>query len=84
MRMVGCLEMRNGWRFRVKHIKGLANTLADGISRRKHEEINANLCHYRPDLCWQEQQLGQGALDLTSDVLSSSSSDDQLQIRLLL
>lgn len=82
MRMLGCLEMRNGWRFRAKHIKGLANTLADGISRWKHDEITANLRSYRPDICWQEQQLGPEALDITSDVLASSSSDDQLRNRL--
>lgn len=33
MRMLGVSEMRNGWRFRAKHIKGMANTLADGLSR---------------------------------------------------
>lgn len=82
MRMMGVLEMRNGWRFRAKHIKGLANTLADGISRWKHEEIGANLRSYRPDICWQEQHLGQEALDLTSEVLGASSSDDQLRNRL--
>lgn len=66
MRMMGCLEMRNEWRFRAKHIKGLANTLADGISRWKHEEITAKLRSFRPDICWQEQKLGQEAVDLTS------------------
>lgn len=82
MRMMGCLEMRNGWRFRAKHINGLANTLADGISRWQHEKIAANLRSYRPDICWQEQHLGREALDLTSEVLDASSSDDQLRNRL--
>lgn len=36
----------------------------------------------RRDICWQAQQLGQEALDLTSDVLASSSSGDQLRNRL--
>jgi len=80
MRMLGCLEMRNGWRFRAKHIQGLANTLADGISRWKHEEVAANLRSYRPDIRWQEQHLGPEALDLTFDVLASTSSDDQLHL----
>ena len=70
MRMLGCLEMRNEWRFRAKHIKGVANTLADGISRWKHDEIALNLNSYRPDIRWQEQHLGQEALDLTSAVLA--------------
>lgn len=33
-------------------------------------------------LCWQEQRLRQEALNLTSDVFGSSSSDDQLRTRL--
>ena len=51
MRMLGCLEMRDEWRFRAKHIKCVANTLADGISRCKHDEIALNLHSYRPDTC---------------------------------
>ena len=82
MRMLECLEMRNEWRTRAKHIKGVAHTLADGISRWKHDEIALNLHSYRPDTCWQEQHLGQEALDLTSAVLASSSSEDQLRNRL--
>lgn len=82
MRMLGCLEMRNGWRFRAKHIKGVANTLADGISRWPHDEIETNLRSYRPDIRWQERPLGPEAWGLTSDVLASSSSDDQLRSRL--
>jgi len=82
MRMMGVLEMRNGWRFRAKHIKGLANTLADGISRWNHNDIAANLRSHRPDIRWQEQHLGQEALEITSEVLDASSSDDQLRDRL--
>ena len=82
MRMLGCLEMRNGWQFRAKHIKGLANTLADGISRWKHDEIAQKLHSYRPDIRWQEQRLGQEARNLTSDILASSSSEDRLRDRL--
>ena len=54
MRMLGCLEMRNEWRFRAKHIKGVA----DGISKWKHDEITLNLDSYQPDTRWQEQHLG--------------------------
>lgn len=46
MRMMGCLEMRNGWLFRANHPKGLANTLVDGISRWKYDEITAYLRSY--------------------------------------
>ena len=82
MRMLGVLEMRSRWRFRAKHIKGIANTLADGISRWKPDEISSNLRAFRPDVCWQEQHLGQEALDIACAVLDSSSSDDQLRRRL--
>ena len=46
------------------------------------DDIAANLRSYRPDICWQEQHLGQGTLDLTSEVLDASSLDDQLCNRL--
>ena len=82
MRMLGVLEMRNEWRFRAKHIKGIENTLADGISRWKHDEIGSNLRAFRPDVCWQEQHLGQEAVDIAFAVLDSSSSDGQLRRRL--
>lgn len=52
--------MQSGWRFRAKHLKGVASTLAGGWnSRWKHGEIAANLLSYRPVICWQEQDLGQ-------------------------
>lgn len=82
MRMLVVLDRRNEWRFRAKHIKGVANTLADGISRWKHEEISFNLRAFCPDVRCQEQHLGQEALDIRSAVLDSSSSDDRLPRRL--
>lgn len=39
MRMLRYLEMRSNWRFRAKHVKSFANTLADGISRWPPNEI---------------------------------------------
>ena len=59
MRMLGCLEMRSGWYFRAKHVKGVANTLADGISRWERDNVNRHLHEYRPDINWQEQQQGE-------------------------
>ena len=43
MRMRGCLEMRSGWCFRVKHVKGISNTLADGISQWERIDGNRHL-----------------------------------------
>ena len=81
MRMMGVLEMRNDWRFRAKHIKGVANTLADGISRWDRADIASTLHSFRPDICWEGQRLGQEALDLTFGVLAPSSSESQLRLR---
>ena len=82
MRIMGVLEVRNGWRFRAKHIKGVANTIADGISRWDRNDIALNLHSCRPDVCWQEQLLGGAARALISGVLASSSSEMQLRTRL--
>lgn len=63
-------------------LRVVTNTLADVISKWKHDEITSNLRSYRPDIRWQEQHLGQEALELTSEVLGSSLSDTHLHNRL--
>ena len=69
--------------FRAKHIKGLANKLADGISRWKHDEIAANLRSYRPDICWQEQcTWDRKRWTSLPRCWHARSSDDQLRTRL--
>ena len=82
MRMMGCLEMRSGWCFRAKHVKGVANTLADGISRWDRDSISAKLTAFRPDVNWQEKILGEAGIGLITDVVASSTSADQLRTRL--
>ena len=79
IRIMGVLEMRNGWRFRAKHIKGVANTIADGISRWDRNDIALYLHSCRPDVFWQEQLLGGVARALISGVLASSSSEMQFR-----
>ena len=61
--MLGFLEMRSGWCFRAKHVKDVANTLADGISRWERENVNRHLREYHPDINWQ-QDLGLTGRDL--------------------
>ena len=39
MRMLGRLEIQGGWRYDAKHIPGVQNTLADGISRWPRSEL---------------------------------------------
>ena len=79
---MGCLEMRSGWCFQAKHVKGVANTLADGISRWDRDSISAKLTAFRPDVNWQEQILGEAGIGLITDVVASSISADQLRTRL--
>ena len=82
MRMMGCLEMRSEWCFRAKHVKGVSNTLADGISRWDRDSISAKLTAFRPDVNWQEQILEEAGIGLITDVVVSSTSADQLRTRL--
>ena len=82
MRVLGCLEVRSDWCFRAQHVKGVANTLADGISRWDRSAIDSNLRAFRPDVDWQEQDLGAAGSALVAGVLDSSSSASQLRRRL--
>ena len=74
--------MRSGWYFRAKHVKGVANTLVDGISRWERDNVNRHLREYRPDINWQEQDLGRHGRDLCTGTLESSTSVGQLRTRL--
>ena len=82
MRILGCLEKHSGWCFRAKHVRGVANVLADGVSRWDRPTIAANLLALRPDIDWQEQRLGEAGADLCTDILASSTSGAQLRARL--
>lgn len=82
MRILACLEMDSGWCFRAKHVAGINNTLADGISRWQCASINASLREFRPDIDWQEQKLGFAGDAISPGVLASSTSATQLRSRL--
>ena len=82
MQIMGCLEMRSGWCFRAKHVKAMANTLADGISRWDRDSISTKLTTFRPDVHWQEEILGEAGIGFITDVVASSTSADQLRTRL--
>ena len=70
------------WCFRAKHVKGVANTLADGISRWDRDSISAKLTAFRPDVNWQKNILGEAGIGLITDVVASSTLADQLRTRL--
>lgn len=82
MRILGCLEIRSQWCFRARHVRGVANSLADGISRWDRSCVASNLRAFRPDVDWQEQDLGHEGSELVADVLDSASSVSQLHLRL--
>lgn len=79
MRILGGLETCSGWCFTAAHVAGVANTLADGISRWDISSISSNLRRLRPDVCWREQVLGQAGADLCSGILAASTSTCQLR-----
>lgn len=79
IRMLGGLEPRSGWYFTAAHVAGVANTLADGISRWNSPSISANLRHLRPGVCWREQVLRRAGADLCSGILATTTSTCQLR-----
>ena len=82
MRMLGCLEMGSGWCFEAAHVKGVDNTIADGISRWEPETIDAHLRLSRPNVAWRQQVLDPEVADLCTGVLAASTSASQLRSRL--
>ena len=79
MRMPGWLEVRSGWCFRAQHVKGVKNTLVDEISRWDRASIHSALRNCRPDIGWQEQDLGQAGASLCTRISASSTSGSQLR-----
>ena len=63
-------------------MRGVANVLADGVSRWDRSTIAHNLRSLRPDIDWQEQRLGKAGEDFSTDILASSTSEFQLRARL--
>ena len=45
----GLSQNGSGWCFQAKHVRGVADTLADGISRWDRDSISAKLIAFRPD-----------------------------------
>ena len=83
MRTLGCLELRIGWYFPWKHARGVANTLADGISRWERDNSHKHPREYRPDINWQEQNLGQTRRDLCTGIMASGTSVGRWRTRLI-
>ena len=58
MPLIGVLELSSGWHFDAKHVRGIFNVAADGISRWDRSSVSLNLCSVRPDVPWQARDLG--------------------------
>ena len=60
MRMMGALEAKGGWCFQARHVRGVDNRLADGLTRWKEGQILEKLNAECPRIAWQVQELGTG------------------------
>ena len=60
MRMVGRMEIGSGWCQVAKHIPGVENRLADGISRWTEEEIKNPVDRLTQGQGWKRQELAGG------------------------
>ena len=49
MRLLGRMEITSGWRHIAKHIPGLDNTLADGISRWPEDKVHKDVARLTND-----------------------------------
>ena len=57
MRLLGRMEITSGWCHFAKHIPGLENTLADGISRWPENKVHEHVARLTNDDGWKEQNV---------------------------
>ena len=60
MRKMGALEAWGRRCFQARHVRGVDNRLADGLTRWREEHIPKNLNVECPEIAWQVQELGTG------------------------
>ena len=82
MRFLGVLELSSGWHFDAKHVRGIFNVAADGISRWDRASVLLNLRSVRPDVPWQVRDLGAVGTSLCTSALASDSCEAPLRPRL--
>ena len=58
MRMLGRLEIKGGWSHVAKHVPGVENTLADGISSWPRAELARKVRELTNSTDWMEQKIG--------------------------
>ena len=77
MHILGGLETRSGWCFTTAHVVGVANTLADGISR--WDSYQQALIYAVSGPTFVGASRGQAGADLCSGMLAASTSTCQLR-----
>ena len=73
MRMLGRLKIQGGWRYDAKHIPGVQNTLADGISRWPRSELADRVTQLTNTGNWSEQSIGARGERLCEIVLQTKT-----------
>ena len=69
MRIMGRLEITIGWSHKAKHISGVLNVLADGISRWQTDQIAEKLRSHMNEGNWRQVPPGQNSLEFLSILL---------------
>ena len=69
MRIMGRLEITSGWSHKAKHIPGVLNVLADGISRWQLDKIAEKLRNHVNERVWKQVPLGQNGREFLSILL---------------
>lgn len=73
MRMLGRLEISGGWGYNAKHIPGVQNVLADGISRWPRAELATKVRQITNTDDWREQSIGERGTRLCEIVLQTKN-----------
>ena len=64
LRMLGRLEIKGRWSHLAKHIPGVTNTLADGISRWPRAAIGSEVRELMNSNEWSEREIGKRGADI--------------------
>ena len=73
MRMLGRLEIKGGWNHTAKHIPGVQNTLADGISRWPRSVLADKVRELTNSDEWSEQDIGERGKGIFDTVLQTKN-----------
>lgn len=73
LRMLGRLEILGGWRYEAKHIPGVKNSLADGISRWPRHQLAKRVRQLTNTDDWVEQPIGPRGERICETVLQTKN-----------